>query len=116
MTLRAYMCWSGAGDPSEAACLVFAHAAREARPLAHAIMQGWWDAPEWTDTRVRWLRPGRDTDWLFAHEADQAKLAADEAHAIESPRMCLECELWGTELDEDDYCAECAYEIEEGVK
>ena len=90
MTLRAYMGY--VGDPEEGACLVFARDAREAKSLAFECCHGWWPC-EWTDIRVKWLKRPEDQH-LFA-EANQVKLHAGQAHAIESPIPCPRCERWG---------------------
>jgi hypothetical protein len=81
----------GAGS-EEGACLIFAHTAKEARKLAHRVMLGWFDG-EWIDTAVRRLR---GKPWLML-EADMAKLAEDEPHAIECPTTCPTCGQWGHE-------------------
>jgi len=38
------------------------------------------------------------------------QMRSDEPHIINCPAFCNGCELWGFELDEDGYCAECAEE------
>lgn len=99
-TLNVYIGFSRQAGPSEGACLIFARTAREARPLAFGLISGWYDN-DYIDTGVRRLR---DKPWLFL-EADQEKLGAGIAHAVECPRTCPRCELWGTHPP-DAACAE----------
>ena|SRR5690349_18464993 len=94
-SMRPYMVHGG--DSRDGACLVFAHTVREARRVGFPILDNW-ECADWIDCRAELLR---DKQHLFA-EADQEKLAAGIAHAIESPKTCPNCELWGGELNENE--------------
>jgi len=103
MTLRAYMGY--AGDPAEGACLIFAHTAKEAKPLAFQCCDAWFGS-DYFAVRVRWLK-GESEMHLFS-EADPEKLAAGIAHAIDDVPVCPQCETWGFKRVEGrDYCEGC---------
>ena len=105
--LKAYMGFSrGAGSP-EGACLVFAHNAKEARRLAHSIVSNWF-GESWIDTAVLWQK---NSPHLF-EEADQDKLKRGEPHAIECPKTCSECDLWGSPMGKSGKCIDCEDEEE----
>ena len=99
--LKPYMGFDRQVGPEEGACLVFAHSAKEARSLAHYFVSSW-GGEHWFDTAIRrmWKKP-----WIF-EEGDAAKLAADIAHVIESPRSCQTCGQWGLE-QKDGVCTNC---------
>jgi hypothetical protein len=103
--MRAYMGYAGSGMAHEGACLIFAHDIREAKKLARPVLEEWEALEEFTELRVEWLK---NKDWIFK-EGDPAKLASDEAHVIESPTTCKDCEQWGgSSLDEAGRCEDCA--------
>lgn len=81
------------GDPSEAACLIFATSAREAKKLAYPILYDW-HGMDWIDIRVR-----RIPDDSVRHLQ-----RSDEPHAIESPPTCPRCEMWGYCDPDENYC------------
>jgi len=97
--MRAYSAFM-AGQQYEAACLVFARTAKEAKILAWDIQCGWWDAPEWTELRVRWIRDAGPEIW----EQKQS----DEPQVIESPISCEVCGQWGIVMHDDQICVDCA--------
>jgi hypothetical protein len=99
--LNAYMGYSRSCGSEEGACLIFAQTARKAKPLAYEILTGW-HGIDWTDVAVKRLNEPH----LFA-EADPQKLADGIAHAIECPKTCNRCEIWGKELNSDGLCEDC---------
>lgn len=101
--LKIYMGYDSFAGSEEGACLVFAHNRKEARKIAFPVLQGWFDS-QWIDCTVQWLKDGNQ---LYS-QADQEKLKKDEAHVIESPQCCRNCDLWGEKLNEDGYCEKCA--------
>jgi len=107
--MKAYMGFSKEGGPSEGACLIFAHNAREALKLARPFLDSWFNLG-FTDSKVKLIK---DAEYFFKTEANPKKLAKDEAHIITSPRVCKQCETWGDELDNNGLCSECADEQEE---
>lgn len=106
--LHPYMGYSG--DPGEGAVLVFAHSAREAKPLAFGCLGAWFET-DYIDTRVRRLRG--DHAYLLTL-ADQDKLSAGAAHVIDDPPSCQSCNRWGTPLSADMRCADCEAEAAHG--
>jgi hypothetical protein len=104
--LKAYMGYSRAGGSREGACLVFAHNTKEARKLTYPVLMSWFDhngSDDWIDTSTNVLK---DCKFLF-EQANQEKLAAGTAHVIESPKTCIVCEMWGSELNEKGICDGC---------
>jgi hypothetical protein len=100
--LNTYIGFDRHAGSQEAACLVFAHTAKEARKLAHRTVRGWMDG-SWLDTAVRRLR---DMPWLYA-EGNPSKLASDTPHVIECPTTCPTCDVWGIERDVEGRCTNC---------
>lgn len=106
MTLKTYMGYDS--DPSEGACLIFAHNAREAKKIGWGYINSW-GCEEFTDMRVNLIR---NENHLF-QEADQELLAADKPHVIEAPKCCKHCEKWGVgEIGDDKLCANCRKDME----
>jgi hypothetical protein len=101
--MKAYMGWDGEIGSEEGALLIFVHSIKEAKKIGGPIIRGWFDG-EFIDTRIKWLK---DKPHLFKDNADPAKLKADIAHVVESPRSCIRCELWGLPINEDGICEEC---------
>lgn len=99
--LKAYMAYDGQNGASEGACLVFARRADDAKVVAFPILSNW--GCEWLDVRARIIK---DADHLFA-EANKEKLAQGIPHAIESPKTCRECDLWGEYIYLDGVCEDC---------
>jgi len=100
MTLKPYMGY--AGDPSNGACLIFAHTAKEAKAIGYGVVNSW--GGEWVDMRVNLIR---NEDYLFK-EADQELLKEDKPHVIEAPMGCDDCEKWGVgEIGPDNLCPSC---------
>jgi hypothetical protein len=100
--MRAYIGYDRNMGQQEAACLVFANTARQARTLAYDVVRGWFDT-EWIDVSVRWLRDSKYVP------------AKPEPHVIESPDVCRHCELWPSDevLDDDGLCSLCRSEMED---
>jgi len=102
--MKPYMAYSKIAGSSEAAVLVFANTAREAKKLA-------WDSVvcdfcdnDWTDLRVNQLK-GRP--WLFK------EMRKDIPHVVDNPRSCDSCGFWGnSEIGEDGLCEDCREEQE----
>lgn len=102
MSLHPYMGWAG-DYPEDGALLVFAHNAREAKPLAYAGINGWTDT-EFTEVRVRRIRKHLD---YVRTLGDAEKLAEDRAHVIDNPASC-KCGIWGLPIDTaTDTCERC---------
>lgn len=99
LNMKAYMVFSRNAGSMEAACLVFAHKATEARKLGFYL--GWWD--DWTDIATRWIR---DNAQIF-READQKKIKQGIAHVIESPETCNCCGFWGNFMNDKNICDDC---------
>ena len=91
------------GMPEEAAILVFAHTAREAKRVGFPCIRSWNADVEWVDIQASKLVG----DYLFK-DANQAKLAADIPHCNDTPTSCKECGNWGMPLNIDGYCEGCA--------
>jgi hypothetical protein len=93
-----YMVWEGP-DSAEAAILVFAKSARDARQLGHgngALGDGCW-----IETRVRWLRDEE-------HGYLRAAATEDGPHVVDNPPSCSCCLMWGVgPIDGNGYCAGC---------
>jgi hypothetical protein len=105
--LKVYMAYDGEVGSSEGACLVFAHTVMEAKQTALPILSNW--GCEFLDARVKWMKEG---DHLFA-EANQEKLAQGIPHAIESPKSCRHCDLWGEYIYLDGVCENCRDDYDE---
>ena len=102
--LNAYI--GHAGEPQDGAVLVFARTARDAKPVAHDAIRGWFDCA-YTDVRVRRLR---DNVPYLVTLADPAKFAAYIAHSVDDVPVCHDCETWGSPLNDFDCCARCQAE------
>lgn len=92
-TLKPYMCYDARIGAFEAACLVFAHTADEARTLAYTTLTDW-GMESITDARAELML---DAPWILA-EGDQQKLADGIPHIIECPTTCPRCEKWGGQI------------------
>jgi len=102
--MNIYMVYSEGAGCEEGAALVFAHTSKEARKV------GWNEVGclftgeyiDFASTRLR------NHDWLF-EEANQEKLVDDIPHAIDNPKCCKGCEMWGgdSRIGEDGLCDEC---------
>ena len=101
MTLKPYMYFSRHEGQQEAAVLIFAHTAKEAKKVAWKEI-GDLFVYDYTDIGIRLLR---NSDYLFDN-ADPKLVASDTPHAIDSPKGCEQCELWGDELV-DGRCQSC---------
>ena len=101
--LKSYMGYSRGAGSEEGAVLIFAHSVKEARKV------GWNKlgsdlTDEYIDFAARLIRKA---PWL-REEANAIKLANDEAHVIDNPKSCVECEKWGVyPIGEDELCEEC---------
>lgn len=101
MSLLPYMGF--AGDPGEGAVLVFAHNAREARPLAYMGVNSLM-AVDYVDVRVRRIRTHVD---YVRTLGVQSKLEAGLPHVIDDPSSCR-CGRWGSPIDPvTDTCESC---------
>ena len=105
-TMHPYIGYSG--DPSEGAALIFAHSAKQAKPLAFGMLSGWFDL-DFTDVRVRRVR--ENEAYLLAL-ANPEKLVTGTPHVIEDPPSCNLCLQWGSVIDENHHCARCAAECD----
>lgn len=99
--LNAYMGYSRSAGSAEGACLIFAQTGKEAKKVGYPTMCDWFAMP-WTDMAVKRLNKPH----LFA-EADAAKLAANVPHAVEAPKTCPSCHMWGEEVGDDGQCGYC---------
>lgn len=99
--MRAYMGYYN-GESGLGACLIFAHSVKEAKELAWPVIKSWFSC-DYIDMCVSWLK---NQDYLFK-QADPVRMAADEAHVIESPKLCKFCELWTNEIGSDGICTDC---------
>ena len=89
--MKAYMGFSEVWGQGEAACLVFASTAREAKKLAWPIVHDWW-GNEWIDCRATLMLK------LPSH---LKKLDTGEPQVFDCPPGCPRCEIWGHELYPD---------------
>ena len=94
------MFFDGALGSHEAALLVFANTAREARKLGLAA---WWSDIEFLDARVQWLRKDFSEEMLM-----------DVPHVVESPKICRECNYWGQDMGAGEVCVDCLALQKEG--
>jgi len=101
--MKAYMGYDAQVGPEEGASLVFARTAKEAKKVFWATCSG--DlVEEFTDARVKLIR---DSPWLL-READPAKVAAGEAHALLAPKSCDNCGQWGhAAIGDLGLCPDC---------
>ena len=106
--LRAYMVSDG--HPYEAACIVFAHTAREARKVGWATIHSWTSC-NFIQVKAKWLS---DSEHIFA-QADREKLVLGKSHVVECPMVCSNCQQWGYVLDADGYCEGCAEAIRASI-
>lgn len=104
MSLAPYMGFvQDAAD--ECAVLVFAHNAREAKPLSFAGLAGFFDVA-YPDVRVRRIR--KHVDYIHTL-GDATKLAEDRAHVIDAPPGCECCTFWTRPIaDGARLCDVCA--------
>ncbi len=103
IVLNIYMGFSRFDGAEQGACLIFAHTVKEARKLAFPILQDWNVCDEWIDCAAYRIR---DKDYFY-RDADQDNLNSGIAHVIESPIVCKQCGLWGTEINEVGICNDC---------
>jgi hypothetical protein len=101
--MRAYSAFSRTGGQQEGACLVFANSVSQVRVQAWPILQGWSVCDEWVDIGVKWLK---DHEHLL-EQADKEKLEKNIPHAIECPKTCKNCEMWGGFPNENGTCSIC---------
>jgi len=102
-SLKPYMAHSRIGGAGEGAVLVFAHNTREAKRVGWcSILIDLCDG-EYIDMAVKLMREPQ-----LYENADQDKLARGIAHVIDSPKSCMDCELWGEHLNEAGVCESCA--------
>jgi len=104
--MKAYMVYSRCCGCGEAAQLVIAKTAREAK--AYAWQHGIRDiCDEFVDVAVNLIRdPNKEARDL---------IAKGETVLIFSPETCTDCEMWGNELDENGRCDMCADTAEENI-
>ena len=100
--MKAYMAYSHIAGSSEAAVLVFANTAREAKKLAWGSIVCDFCDNDWTDLRVNQLK---DMSWLFK------EMRRNIPHVIDNPRSCDSCGFWGnSEIGDDGLCEGCREE------
>ena len=102
--MKAYMAHDGC--PEDGATLVFAHNVKEAKRVGWPVVQSWNPGAEYLELRAVWMK---DRPWLL-DEANKELLEVDKAHAIDDPRTCSNCELWGNKLNADGICDSCTDE------
>lgn len=106
--LNIYMGYSRAGGSSEGAVLIFAHTVKEAKKIGWYICSDMM-VDEYIDMAVNRLR---NEDYLYA-QADQEKLDNSIAHVIDNPKICIECETWGSSpIGDDGFCDTCRSMLE----
>lgn len=105
--MKMYMGYDG--EPKYGAVLIFAHTAKEARPLAFKEIKSWQDDVEWINVRIKLIK---GKEFLFKL-ADKEKLEKDIPHAIDDlgPATCKSCECWGEKLNENGICESCLKEV-----
>ena len=109
--MRAYSVFSRNLGPHEAAVLVFANSAKEARKLAWPKVQ--YDiVTEWTDLGVKWMRNEKSV-WPLG---DQDLLASNTPHVVLGPICCESCGLWGCGIDNSGMCGCCGEQVGELLK
>ena len=96
------MGYSRGGGSEEGACLIFAHNGKEAKKLAFEELSGWCSDQEWIDVAVNRIRK-----YFIYKSADQELLAKGIPHIADNPACCKQCEMWGSELDENGICESC---------
>jgi hypothetical protein len=104
--MNIYMGYSRSLGAHEGAALIFAHSIREARAV------GWRSCGAlFTDEYIDFAATRiRNKSWLFG-EAIREKLEQDKAHAVDDPRCCRECELWGVSpIGANGRCEDCEFE------
>lgn len=93
-----------AGEPQDAAALVFAESFRQAKVLGFNSCAC--DGCDYTDVRGDHIK---NDGWLKANAADQEKLTEGVPHVIDGPPSCEDCELWYDELF-GGLCESCSEE------
>jgi len=93
--MKAYMCYTASGA-EEGAVLVFANSISEAKRLTwHSIIGDLCDS--YIDLRVKRLKNA----WIYKYQMYECP------HVIENVPCCIECGLWGSELNSDGICKIC---------
>ncbi len=112
--LKPYMGYSREGGSAEGAFLIFAHNLKEAKRIGYSALSGV-IVDDYIDMAVTLCKK---SDFLFNQVAQWSKdkLAKDEAHVVDNPPACKDCNLWGYELNEQGLCEDCASEREENKK
>ncbi len=88
----------------EGSMLVFAHDHNEARLAAWKF--GWFFSDDgFVDIRARSIR--EHAEWFLLNASDPNKVGRDEAHVIDDPPYCKQCERWGRPIGPDGYCDDC---------
>ena len=100
------------GDSGEeAAILIFAHDAQEAKKVAFPVLFSWDTALDYIDVRVRRIKVDAPHLW---GAGDPKKIYDGTAHAIDDPPTCMNCETWGAGIviQDNGSCRRCndAYE------
>ena len=92
---RAYMAFDRIAGSAEAACLVFASTAKEARKISYGVD---WCESQWIDWSVKRLNDLPDHLWAMYE---------GYAGTISCPPVCPSCKHWGHALT-DDGCEGCS--------
>lgn len=99
--LKPYSAFSREAGPQEGAILVIAHTSAEAKKLAWRS-GGVWNIDSWVELAIHLIR---DNDVMML--ADQNKVGLDQAHVIDQPATCENCNMWGAGIDVDKLCNNC---------
>lgn len=99
--LKPYLAFSREAGPDEDAILVIAHNSVEAKKLAWRSGQVW-NIDSWPELAIYLIR---DNDVMIL--ADQNKIAIDQAHVIDQPAACENCDMWGAGIDANKLCNNC---------
>ena len=100
--LKAYIAFFG-DSRHEAAALVIAHTAKDAKLLAWHGIDWISEYDEYLDLRVNRIW----NDCLVHPLADQRGLAEGKPHVIDDPPGCASCFQWGSGIDDEKKCGSC---------
>jgi hypothetical protein len=104
------MGYSRGGGSVEGAILIFAHNIKEAKRIAWPVLSQI-ITDEYTDMAVTYLK---DSGYLFDQmpKWSKAKLESNTPHVVDNPPICIDCEMWGCGvLDENGRCEDCAEQV-----
>ncbi len=95
--MKMYMGFNSFYGKNEAACLVFANTAKEAKKIAFPVIENWFGGG-WLEVKIKMLR---DSEYLKSLSTSALP------HVIEFPETCPKCELWGTGEIVNGSCSNC---------